>query len=52
MHNPFLLELQSKALDPNISMTEIIRSAYVISRKLKLTEFEDWLKKELNPTFY
>ncbi|WP_290060189.1 hypothetical protein [Paraclostridium bifermentans] len=42
-----VLELQSKCIDPNITITDLLRHALVVSRKLKLTDFENWIKLEL-----
>lgn len=43
-----ILALQRDALDKKINVSDLLRKALVISRKLKLTEFQDWIEKELN----
>ena len=43
-----VLELQSNALDPNVDVITLLRQAYLISKKLGLSEFEQWVSKELN----
>lgn len=48
MSKSVVIELQEEAMNTNSSVTEIITKAYVIARKLKLIEFEEWLQYELN----
>ena len=43
-----VLELQSNALNPNVDVITLLRQAYLISKKLGLSEFERWVSKELN----
>ena len=43
-----VLELQKNAIDPNIDTVTLLRQAYVIAKKLNLTEFEQWVTQELN----
>ena len=43
-----VLELQRNALDPNVDVVTLLRQAYLISKKLELSEFEKWVSKELN----
>lgn len=43
-----VLELQQNALDTSISVLVLLRKALVVSKKLKIEEFQDWLQKELN----
>jgi hypothetical protein len=43
-----ILELQRDALDKKINVSDLLRKALVVSRKLKLTEFQAWIEKELN----
>lgn len=40
--------LQKDALNPNFKISDLLRKAYVIAKKLNLTEFESWITKELN----
>jgi len=48
MLKPAVIELQEEAMKANSSISCLIRMAYVIARKLKLTEFGEWLQYELN----
>ncbi len=43
-----VLELQKEALDPNIRVSDLLRKALVVCRKLAVTEIESWINKELN----
>lgn len=43
-----VLELQSDALDKNIRVSDLLRKAFVISKKLGIVEIENWLENELN----
>lgn len=43
-----IVELQREALDKNIRVSDLLRKALVVARKLKLTEFQEWIDKELN----
>jgi hypothetical protein len=43
-----VLELQREALDRNIRISDLLRKALVISRKLKQSEFQKWVEDELN----
>jgi hypothetical protein len=43
-----VVELQRESLDRNIPVSDILRKAFVIAKKLGLKEFEDWVNKELN----
>ena len=42
-----VIELQHDALNRDISITDLLRKAYVVARKLKIHEFEHWLSNEL-----
>lgn len=42
-----VLKLQKKCLDNNQDLQSLLREAYVISRKLKLKDFETWINSEL-----
>lgn len=46
--NSIVRELQKEALDSNVKITDLLRKALVCARKLKLTEFEAWINKELH----
>lgn len=43
-----VLELQREALNNNCDILSLLRKAYLIAKKLKLEEFEEWIKNELN----
>ena len=43
-----VLELQKEAMDETISIEELLRKAYLVARKLKLRDFEDWINQEQN----
>lgn len=46
--NSIVIELQHDALKSDIPVTELLRKAYVVARKLKVTDFEQWIKLELD----
>jgi len=43
-----ILELQQQAIDSNTDILSILRKALLVSRKLELTDFEQWINNELN----
>lgn len=43
-----VIELQCAANDPEESITNLLRKAYVVARKLKVVDFEEWINCELN----
>jgi hypothetical protein len=43
-----VLELQKEALDQRVSVSHLLRKALVVVRKLKLSEFQNWIEIELN----
>ena len=43
-----VVDLRNDAINPNIRVSEILRKAFVIAKKLGWQEFEDWTTKELN----
>jgi hypothetical protein len=43
-----VIELEKEALDESVSVESLLRKAYLVARKLKLTEFEEWVNKEQN----
>lgn len=43
-----VLELEREALDENVSIEVLLRKAYLVARKLKLTDFEEWINNEQN----
>lgn len=43
-----VLELQRDVSNSEMSVTDLLRKAYIIARKLKIPEFEKWINYELN----
>ncbi len=43
-----VLELQKEALDPKISVANLLRKALVVARKLNIEEIQGWIELELN----
>lgn len=43
-----VLELQREATTDQVKVTDLLRKAYVVSRKLDLEDFEVWAKQELD----
>lgn len=43
-----VFELQRDALNSEIKVSELLRKALVVSKKLNITEMEEWINKELN----
>ena len=43
-----VIELQHEALKSDFDIMNLLRNAYLVARKLKLQEFEEWIKEELN----
>lgn len=43
-----VMELQRDALDRDTSVSDLLRKALVVARKLKVTGFESWVGNELN----
>lgn len=43
-----VLELQREALDEAVSTESLLRKAYLVAKKLKLKDFEEWLSQEQN----
>lgn len=41
-------ELQSEALDTSVRVSDLLRKALLVARKLKVPEFEAWILSELN----
>ncbi|MBA2876366.1 AbiTii domain-containing protein [Thermaerobacillus caldiproteolyticus] len=41
-------DLQKQAMDSSIPITDLLRNAYVVAKKLKIKEFEKWTNLELN----
>lgn len=45
--SPVVLQLQQDALDRSVPASDLLRKAFVVSKKLGLREFEDWISSEL-----
>lgn len=45
---PIVIELQHDALKSKIPVSDLLRKAFVVARKLKLSDFEAWIKLELD----
>lgn len=43
-----ILELQRDAYDSSMSLSKLLRKAYIVARKLNIIEFEKWISSELN----
>ena len=43
-----VLELERDALDENVGIEVLLRKAFLVAKKLKLTEFEEWINNEQN----
>ena len=43
-----VLELQEEALSSDIDILSLLRKAYLIARKLSLSDFSEWLNFEMN----
>ncbi|WP_051026283.1 AbiTii domain-containing protein [Bdellovibrio bacteriovorus] len=43
-----VLELQKEALGKDVGLTDLLRKAYFVARKLKVKELEEWVSHELN----
>lgn len=43
-----VLQLQKNCINKNITLQELLREALLISRKLKLKDFKEWIDLELN----
>lgn len=43
-----VLELQREALDSKAPITDLLRKALVVARKLGIKEFQEWVESELN----
>lgn len=43
-----VIELEKEALDENVIIESLMRKAYLVAKKLKLKEFEEWIIQEQN----
>lgn len=48
MSEGIVIELQKQALDENTSLEVLLRKAYLVAKKLKLTDLEEWINQEQN----
>jgi hypothetical protein len=46
--NGIVLDLQADALDANVDIATLLRKAFWVAKKLKLSEFEKWVDSEIN----
>ncbi|TPW22685.1 hypothetical protein FH712_15055 [Marinobacter nauticus] len=46
--NSVVIELQQEAMNRSVKTSDLLRKAYVVARKLKLSEFQEWIEHELN----
>jgi len=46
--NSVVIELQKEAMDKSVHTSDLLRKAYVVARKLKLSEILEWIENELN----
>jgi len=45
---PIVIELQQDALKSETPTSDLLRKAFVVAKKLKLSDFEEWIKLELD----
>ena len=43
-----VIELQTDAINPSVSILNLLRKALVVAKKLGIKDFEDWIELELN----
>ncbi|MGF0031649.1 hypothetical protein ACQRBN_01615 [Bariatricus sp. SGI.154] len=43
-----VIELQKAAIDSNSDILSLLRKAYLIARKLEISDFQEWISSELN----
>lgn len=48
MSQGIVLQLQAEALDETVDIEILLRKAYLVARKLKLKDFEEWISHEQN----
>jgi DNA-binding MarR family transcriptional regulator len=46
--NSLVLEIQREALDPSVPILSLLQKAWVLARKLEVSELEEWIKQEIN----
>ncbi len=48
MADGIVLQLQAEALDESVDIETLLRKAYLVAKKLGLSEFEEWISQEQN----
>ena len=48
MSKGIVLQLQEEAIDESIDIETLLRKAFLVARKLKLKDFEEWISHEQN----
>jgi len=43
-----VLDLQEEAINSDVELSELLRKAYFVAKKLKVEDFEKWINSELN----
>ncbi len=43
-----VIDLEGKAIDPKISITDLLRTALVVAVKLDMQDYKEWIERELN----
>lgn len=43
-----VLELQKEAMNTGVDISDLLIKAHVVAKKLKITEFDEWIESELN----
>lgn len=43
-----VIELQKAAIDSNSDILSLLRKAYLVARKLEISDFQEWISSELN----
>ena len=43
-----VIDLQKNALDNSVNISDLLKKAFVVAKKLKIKEFEKWINDEMN----
>jgi len=43
-----VIELQQDAIDKKGSVTDLLRKSFIVAKKLRIADFEEWVTHELN----
>lgn len=46
MEEEIVVQLQKEALSDDVDLETLLRKAYLVAKKLHLSDFEEWVKKE------